>query len=63
MKCPVCGVWTLIKDTRKQDDNSKVRRYECGNTHTFKTVEFVTKIIKKDVKQAKSSGKALPSVA
>lgn len=46
MKCPVCGVWTLIKDTRKQDDNSKVRRYECGNEHTFKTVEFVTKIIK-----------------
>jgi transcriptional regulator NrdR family protein len=49
MKCPVCGVWTLIKDTRKQDDNSKVRRYECGNEHTFKTVEFVTKIISKTI--------------
>ena len=63
MKCPVCGVWTLIKDTRKQDDNSKVRRYECGNTHTFKTVEFVTKIIEKNAKQIKANRKALSSVA
>ena len=52
MKCPVCGVWTLMKDTRKQDDNSKIRRYQCGNEHTFKTLEVVTKIIpSKNAKQ------------
>lgn len=46
MKCPVCGAWTEVKETRKQDDNTKARRYECGNQHTFRTVETITKIIK-----------------
>lgn len=52
MKCPVCGVWTEIKETRKKDDNTKLRRYQCGNEHTFRTVETITKIIKEnDAKQ------------
>jgi len=52
MKCPVCGVWTEIKETRKKDDNTKLRRYKCGNEHTFRTVETITKIIKEnDAKQ------------
>jgi transcriptional regulator NrdR family protein len=63
MKCPICGVWTLIKETRKQDDNSKARRYECGNLHTFRTVEHITKIIGQNAKQNKPSRKALPGVA
>lgn len=64
MKCPVCGVWTQIKDTRKQEDNTKIRRYECGNLHTFKTLEAVTKIIapKKNAKQAEGSRKTVSSV-
>ena len=53
MKCPVCGVWTQVKETRKLDDTTKTRRYECGNEHTFRTVETVVKVIKGDAKQNK----------
>ena len=41
MKCPECGAWVQIKETRKQEDNTKLRRYECGNLHRFKTVEQI----------------------
>jgi transcriptional regulator NrdR family protein len=45
MKCPVCGTWTLVKETRKRADNSKYRRYECANLHRFTTLETVAKVI------------------
>ena len=45
MKCPICGAWTLVKDTRKREGNTTVRRYECGNLHTFKTTEQITQIL------------------
>jgi transcriptional regulator NrdR family protein len=45
MKCPICGAWTLVKDTRKRDNNITIRRYECGNLHTFKTTEQITQIL------------------
>lgn len=51
MKCPVCGVWTQVKETRRKDDQTKIRRYECGNQHTFRTAETVVKIIKAHAKQ------------
>lgn len=41
MKCPRCGAWALIKETRAKDDNTMRRRYECGNLHRFTTIEFV----------------------
>lgn len=34
MKCPVCGVWSSVLQTR-----SSVRRRECANGHRFNTVE------------------------
>jgi len=45
MKCPICNAWTLVKDTRKRENNITVRRYECGNLHTFKTTEQITQIL------------------
>ena len=45
MKCPICNAWTLVKDTRKRENNITIRRYECGNLHTFKTTEQITQII------------------
>jgi len=39
MKCPICGTWTLIKETRMRNDNTKRRRYECANLHKFNTLE------------------------
>jgi transcriptional regulator NrdR family protein len=52
MKCPVCGVWVSIKETRQQADNTTKRRYECGNQHRFTTQEKIIKLIKpKNAKQ------------
>ncbi len=45
MKCPVCGTWTLVKETRQRLDNAKYRRYECANMHRFTTLETLAKII------------------
>lgn len=45
MKCPICSTWTVVKDTRKRENNITVRRYECANLHTFKTTEQITQIL------------------
>jgi transcriptional regulator NrdR family protein len=36
MKCPTCGTWTLVKETR-----GIRRRRECANEHRFTTEEIV----------------------
>lgn len=42
MKCPQCGAWALIKETRTRvTRNVVVRRYECANLHRFSTEETV----------------------
>ena len=42
MKCPQCGAWTLIKETRtKKTENVVTRRYECANLHRFTTEEKI----------------------
>lgn len=41
MKCPRCGAWALIKETRAREDNTMRRRYECANLHRFTTIETV----------------------
>lgn len=42
MKCPTCGAWALIKETRHRKTSPNVyRRYECGNLHRFSTEERV----------------------
>ena len=40
MKCPTCGVWTRVLETRAID-GGKYRRYKCGNLHRFRTMERV----------------------
>jgi transcriptional regulator NrdR family protein len=45
MQCPICQTWTAVKDTRKREGNITIRRYECGNLHTFKTTEQITQIL------------------
>jgi transcriptional regulator NrdR family protein len=52
MKCPVCGAWTRVLETRQQPDNEKKRRYECGNLHRFTTLEKVSRVIKPKGKHA-----------
>ena len=42
MKCPICGAWTSVLETRtRKTDGVVVRRYECGNEHRFTTNERV----------------------
>lgn len=36
MKCPQCGAWTEVRETR-----GAVRRRECANLHRFTTEEVV----------------------
>lgn len=42
MKCPTCGAWTFVKETRARPDGSTRRRYECANEHRFTTTETIT---------------------
>ena len=37
MKCPQCGTWTKVLETRGEH-----RRRECANLHIFHTMECVT---------------------
>jgi transcriptional regulator NrdR family protein len=41
MKCPRCGAWTEVLETRTRKDGTKHRRYECGNEHRFTTIELL----------------------
>lgn len=44
MKCPECGVWTIVKETRTRQDNTRRRTLECANMHKFTTVERIEKV-------------------
>ena len=60
MKCPECGAWTVVKETRADENNSRRRRIECANMHRFTTLETViaekTRVRQKQ-KTAEASGK------
>lgn len=43
MKCPICGTWTEVLETRNNKNNTTRRRYECANLHRFTTTETVTR--------------------
>lgn len=45
MKCPVCGTWTWVLDSRPiRSRNARHRRYECANGHRFTTEENIKKV-------------------
>ena len=41
MKCPECGAWSIIKETRTSPTFGYIRRRECGNKHRFTTQELI----------------------
>ena len=41
LKCPQCGAWTMVLETRTRNDNTRRRAVECANLHRFSTVERV----------------------
>jgi transcriptional regulator NrdR family protein len=60
MKCTVCGAWTVVKDSRVDQNNNRRRRIECANLHRFTTLETViaTKTqLRQKQKAAEASGK------
>lgn len=57
MKCPTCGAWTQVLDTRDTK-----RRRQCANGHTFSTVEVLPEAIAKR-EHAASLRKARESAA
>ena len=38
MKCPRCGAWTELLETRTRSTGEKARRYEGGNEHRFTVI-------------------------
>lgn len=40
MKCPVCGVWSEVLDTRAGAQDKIRRRRRCANSHVFPTLEI-----------------------
>jgi transposase-like protein len=41
MKCPVCGAYTEVIDSRMRSDGTRRRRYLCANMHRFTTLELI----------------------
>jgi transcriptional regulator NrdR family protein len=41
MKCPTCGAWTLVKQTKNSPTFGHTRRRECANEHRFTTQEVI----------------------
>jgi len=50
MKCPVCQVWVELLETRKRAGGT-YRRYECGNLHTFGTMESLIAVYDEEFKK------------
>lgn len=41
IKCPICGAWALVTETRTRKTNIVARRYRCKHDHRFTTHEEV----------------------
>jgi transcriptional regulator NrdR family protein len=58
MRCPECGTWTIVKETRISTGNTRRRRLECANEHRFTTLEtiIVSKTRVRKVKKTAETG-------
>jgi len=54
MKCPECGTWTIVRETRTTTENTRRRRLECANEHRFTTLEAII-VSKTRVRQIKKT--------
>lgn len=60
MRCPECGTWTIVKETRISTGNTRRRRLECANMHRFSTMETIVENktrIRKKQKAIEDGGK------
>jgi transcriptional regulator NrdR family protein len=61
MKCPECGTWTIVKETRISTGNSRRRRLECANMHRFSTLETIVDrktLLRQKQEATKTGGKS-----
>jgi transcriptional regulator NrdR family protein len=61
VKCPECGTWTIVKETRISTGNTRRRRLECANEHRFTTLETIVDRktpIRKKQETAEDGGKS-----
>jgi transcriptional regulator NrdR family protein len=61
MRCPECGTWTIVKETRISTGNTRRRRLECANMHRFSTLETIIESktrIRQKQKTAEDGGKS-----
>ena len=56
MKCPVCNVWVEVQETRQRKEG-RYRRYQCGNLHTFGTMESLFVIYDEEFKKKNTAKK------
>lgn len=54
MKCPTCGAWSSVLDTRTGPHESQRRRRECANGHRFVTLEVLPTVIHHDARVSTS---------
>ena len=59
MRCPHCGVWTRVTETRTRGDGTRRRTYECANLHKFNTVERVETAPHGGARQSKEAKRAV----
>jgi transcriptional regulator NrdR family protein len=57
MRCPECGTWTIVKETRISTGNTRRRRLECANEHRFTTLETII-VSKTSIRKVKKAVKA-----
>jgi len=61
MRCPECGTWTIVKETRVSTGNTRRRRLECANMHRFSTMETIVENktrVRQKQKAIKNGGKS-----
>lgn len=57
MKCPECGVWSEVKETRAIYNKQAVRRgRKCANGHSFSTYEIGPNLFSEVVDKIDTSG-------
>ena len=46
MKCPTCGAWSDVSETRAAPNHATRRVRLCGNGHRFITMEVLPQVVK-----------------
>ena len=53
MICPECGLFGGTIDSRRPDNRTIKRRYECANKHRFTTYERIEKLPEEHLQEIK----------